>query len=165
MLKQEKIQIQHVYNFYVPNDRVIFDRLSTSLIHPTSGRLYNTTHPPKQDGKDDVTGEPLERFHEDSEKSVRKRLHVYKMFSGALVEYYHNKGIVSDIDASGTIQHVYDIIVKDMPEKLQWYNSLLSFMSVGNGLFSKGMPSSLLPGGLYVMKRALSLLTFGIVKL
>lgn len=35
-------------------------RVETRLIHPASGRVYNLkVNPPKEEGKDDVTGEPL----------------------------------------------------------------------------------------------------------
>ena len=46
--------------------------------HPASGRIYHVKfNPPKVDGKDDVTGEPLIQREDDKEETVRKRLEVY----------------------------------------------------------------------------------------
>ena len=42
------------------SDEVAEGRLRNRLVHKASGRVYNTvSFPPKEEGKDDVTGEPL----------------------------------------------------------------------------------------------------------
>jgi adenylate kinase len=45
-------------------------------------------NPPKADGRDDVTGEPLIQRDDDKEETVRKRLQVYQSQTRPLVDYY-----------------------------------------------------------------------------
>jgi adenylate kinase len=63
--------------------------MSGRRVHLTSGRTYHVRfNPPKVEGKDDVTGEPLVQRDDDREETVRKRLEVYHSQTKALVDYY-----------------------------------------------------------------------------
>ena len=56
-----------------------------------SGRSYHVIfNPPKEEGKDDVTGEPLVQRDDDKEETVRKRLEVYHSQTEPLIGYYKN---------------------------------------------------------------------------
>ena len=47
-------------------------------IHPASGRIYSYSYkPPKVEGKDDITGEPLVQRPDDDPEKVRIRLQAY----------------------------------------------------------------------------------------
>lgn len=71
------------------NDEEIIERLSGRRVHPASGRVYHLKYnPPKQDGKDDVTGEDLVLRDDDREETVRKRLEVYQQQTRPLVDFY-----------------------------------------------------------------------------
>ncbi len=55
-----------VVNVDVPDD-VILTRISDRWVHLPSGRVYNMSYnPPKMDGLDDVTGEPLTKRPDDN---------------------------------------------------------------------------------------------------
>ena len=55
----------------------------------TSGRTYHVKfNPPKAEGVDDVTGEPLVQRDDDKEDTVKKRLDVYTQQTRPLVDYY-----------------------------------------------------------------------------
>jgi len=57
--------------------------------HPGSGRNYHVKYnPPKVEGRDDATGEPLVQRDDDREETVRKRLEVYRAQTRPLVDYY-----------------------------------------------------------------------------
>ena len=87
-LKTEGIDIDAVINFDVADEEIIA-RLSGRRVHPASGRVYHIAHnPPKQEGLDDETGEPLVQREDDKEATVRKRLGVYHEQTKPLVEYY-----------------------------------------------------------------------------
>ena len=59
--------------------------------HPASGRTYHVKfNPPKVEGIDDVTGEPLVQREDDKEETVKKRLQVYSDQTRPLVDYYSN---------------------------------------------------------------------------
>lgn len=66
-----------------------------------SGRSYHKTFsPPKQDGVDDVTGEPLIQRSDDNSETLRKRLDSYHNSTVPVVGYYKSKGVWSGVDAA-----------------------------------------------------------------
>lgn len=84
----DKFDIDIVINLDVPFT-TITDRISKRWIHPASGRTYNLDFsPPKVEGIDDVTGEPLVQREDDKPDSVRKRLQLYSEMTEPLLDYY-----------------------------------------------------------------------------
>ncbi len=87
-LEDAGIAIDYVLEIAVP-DEVILERMSGRRVHMPSGRSYHIKHnPPKEEGKDDVTGEPLIQRDDDKEETVKKRLDVYHKQTEALVDFY-----------------------------------------------------------------------------
>jgi len=102
--------IRCVLNFSL-SDEIIVDRLSGRRVHKSSGRTYHVLYnPPKASGKDDITGEELIIRSDDQVDSVRKRLSVYYEQTAPLKEYYQNKGILHEVDATPSPDEVYDSI-------------------------------------------------------
>jgi len=87
-MKAADVRIDHVLEIDVADDEII-TRMSGRRVHPASGRTYHVKfNPPRVEGKDDVTGEPLVQRDDDREETVRKRLEVYRAQTRPLVEYY-----------------------------------------------------------------------------
>jgi adenylate kinase len=87
-MKAAGVKIDYVLEIDVPFDAII-ERMSGRRSHSTSGRTYHVKYnPPKVEGLDDVTGEPLIQREDDKEETVRKRLEVYSAQTRPLVEYY-----------------------------------------------------------------------------
>ncbi|MBS0407049.1 MAG: adenylate kinase [Proteobacteria bacterium] len=87
-MKSAGVKLDYVLEIDVPFDAII-ERMSGRRSHPASGRTYHITfNPPKVEGKDDVTGEPLVQRADDQEDTVRKRLDVYSQQTRPLVDYY-----------------------------------------------------------------------------
>lgn len=87
-LKDADIGLDFVLEIDVPSEEII-KRISGRRVHEASGRVYHVDfHPPKVEGKDDVTGEPLVQRDDDKEDTVRKRLEVYQSQTRPLVDYY-----------------------------------------------------------------------------
>ena len=87
-MKQAGVKLDCVLEIDVPFDAII-ERMSGRRSHPASGRTYHVKfNPPKTDGKDDVTGEPLVQREDDKEETVKKRLDVYSQQTRPLVAYY-----------------------------------------------------------------------------
>ncbi len=87
-LKNQDIKIDHVVELQVDDEEIV-KRMSGRRVHPGSGRVYHVVYnPPKQEGLDDVTGEPLAQRDDDHEDTVRKRLAIYHEQTKPLVEYY-----------------------------------------------------------------------------
>jgi adenylate kinase len=89
-MKAASVKLDYVLEIDVPFDAII-ERMSGRRSHPASGRVYHTKfNPPKVEGKDDVTGEPLIQRADDQEETVKKRLDVYSAQTRPLVAYYAN---------------------------------------------------------------------------
>jgi adenylate kinase len=89
-MKSAGVKLDYVLEIDVPFEAII-DRMSGRRTHPASGRTYHVKHnPPKIEGVDDVTSEPLIQREDDKEETVRKRLEVYSAQTRPLVDYYAN---------------------------------------------------------------------------
>src|SRR3978361_1763357 len=83
-------KLDYVREIDVPFEAII-ERISGRRSHPASGRTYHLKfNPPRAEGKDDVTGEPLIQRDDDREETVQKRLEVYAAQTHPLVDYYPN---------------------------------------------------------------------------
>ena len=89
-MKAAGVKRDYVLEIDVPFEAII-DRMSGRRSHPASGRTYHVKfNPPKVEGIDDVTGEPLVQREDDKEETVKKRLQVYSDQTRPLVDYYSN---------------------------------------------------------------------------
>lgn len=87
-MKDAGVAIDAVVDIDVPDDEII-KRMSGRRAHLASGRTYHIVfNPPKVEGKDDATGEPLVQRDDDKEETVKKRLDVYHEQTEPLIDYY-----------------------------------------------------------------------------
>lgn len=87
-MKEAGVKIDHVLEIDVDDEEIV-KRMSGRRIHEGSGRVYHVIYnPPKEEGKDDATGEPLMQRDDDQEATVRKRLAIYHDQTKPLVGYY-----------------------------------------------------------------------------
>ncbi|GAB3668091.1 adenylate kinase [Ramlibacter alkalitolerans] len=89
-MKAAGVKIDCVLEIDVPFAAIV-ERMGGRRSHPASGRTYHVKfNPPKAEGRDDVTGEPLIQRDDDREETVLKRLEVYAAQTRPLVDYYSN---------------------------------------------------------------------------
>jgi len=87
-MKNAGVDLDYVVEIDV-DDAEIIKRLSGRRVHTGSGRTYHVVfNPPKKEGVDDITGEPLIQRDDDKEETIRKRLEVYHTQTRQLVDYY-----------------------------------------------------------------------------
>ena len=87
-MKAAGVMLDAVVEIDVPEQDIV-ERMSGRRAHLPSGRTYHVKfNPPKVEGVDDVTGEPLVQRDDDREETVRKRLAVYQSQTRPLVDYY-----------------------------------------------------------------------------
>jgi len=87
-LRAKGVELDYVLEIDVSDEEII-KRMSGRRVHLGSGRTYHIVfNPPKVEGKDDVTGEPLIQRDDDKEETVRKRLAVYHSQTMPLIDYY-----------------------------------------------------------------------------
>jgi adenylate kinase len=90
-LDAAQVPIDAVVAIEVPDDEIV-RRLSGRRSHPASGRVYHLIHnPPKVDGLDDETGEPLIQRNDDREEVIRKRLKTFHAQTEILASFYSAK--------------------------------------------------------------------------
>ena len=113
-MKQAGVKLDCVLEIDVPFEAIV-ERMSGRRSHPASGRTYHVKfNPPKVDGKDDQTGEPLIQRDDDREETVLKRLQVYADQTRPLVAYYAkwaqddpaNAPRYRRIDGMGTVDEI-----------------------------------------------------------
>ena len=118
-LIERDINIDAVVEIDVP-DQDIIDRMAGRRMHPASGRNYHIIfNPPKNEGKDDITGEDLILREDDKPETVKDRLKVYADQTSPLVVFYSNLSTLSQlkyIKVSGTEtpSNVTQQILKDL---------------------------------------------------
>ncbi|WP_101759312.1 adenylate kinase [Oceanicoccus sp. KOV_DT_Chl] len=89
-LQAANVEIDVVLEIAVDDEEIV-TRMSGRRVHEASGRVYHTVfNPPKQDGLDDETGEPLLQRKDDAEDTVRTRLNVYHEQTEPLVAFYQD---------------------------------------------------------------------------
>jgi len=111
------VKIDHVIEINVADEEIV-KRIAGRRMHPQSGRTYHIEfNPPKSQGIDDDTGEPLIQRDDDKEDTVRKRLCIYHEQTKPLVGYYSATGRkvkFSSIAGIGTVDEitkkVFDIL-------------------------------------------------------
>jgi adenylate kinase len=117
-MKAAGVPIDAVVEIDVPDEEII-KRMSGRRAHLASGRTYHITfNPPKVEGKDDVTGEPLVQRDDDKEETVRKRLDVYHQQTEPLVKYYKDWAATGEagapkhirIEGVGKVEEIRDAI-------------------------------------------------------
>jgi adenylate kinase len=113
-LKAANVPIDYVLEIDVPDEEII-QRMSGRRVHPASGRIYHVKfNPPRSEGRDDVTGEPLVLRDDDREETVKKRLEVYRAQTRPLIDYYGKLAASGDkrapkyrkISGKGTVQDI-----------------------------------------------------------
>ena len=119
-MKEAGVKIDYVVEIAVPDEEII-KRMSGRRVHLPSGRTYHIIYnPPKEEGKDDVTGEPLVQRDDDKEEVVRERLKIYHEQTEPLVDYYKKWEASGDpnapkyirIDGIGTVDEIKQKIFK-----------------------------------------------------
>lgn len=120
---EKGIVFEKVVVLEVP-DELIKDRIVNRRVHTPSGRVYNTkTLPPKTEGLDDITGEPLTHRDDDKEEVIGKRLDIYKNVTEPIAQFLEAKNY-SIIKVDGTkeiaqqVELVRDYVLKSKKLKM-----------------------------------------------
>lgn len=97
--------IDRVVLFIVDEDEIV--RRIDGRRGCNQGHTYHLDdHPPSQPGVCDVDGEPLVQRPDDSEVVIRNRLKVYRRETEPLIGFYSERGLILEIKALGSVQHI-----------------------------------------------------------
>jgi len=97
------------------DDDVIIDRMSGRRVHKNSGRIYHIKYnPPKNEGLDDITNEPLSIRSDDKKETVKNRLKIYHDLTKPLINFYNIKNILFEVNGENEIENVFENIINKL---------------------------------------------------
>jgi nucleoside-triphosphate--adenylate kinase len=90
----EHVSLNLVLNLEVPEEEII-SRLENRRVHVASGRVYHLVwNPPKEEGRDNETGEALIQRPDDTREAIVDRLRNFRELTLPLIDYYDRKGVL-----------------------------------------------------------------------
>jgi len=107
LLDELELPIDHVISLRVPAEEVV-RRLSGRRTCSGCGAMFHTAFlPPKKAGRCDHCGGALVQRDDDREETVRSRLEVFARETEPLLDWYRQRGLLRDVDGSGTPEEVF----------------------------------------------------------
>jgi adenylate kinase len=105
MLDQNREKIDRVIYFHLNEDELV-RRIAGRWGCPSCQKVYHTmNNPPKRDGVCEC-GVALVQRKDDRPETVKERLVVYQNETSPLIKYYGDQGLLSKIEADGTVDEV-----------------------------------------------------------
>ena len=99
-------RVDHV-PYITASEAVLVDRLSGRWTCRTEGHVYHEKfNPPKSPGVCDLDGSELYQRDDDKSETVLRRIQVYSAQTAPLIEYYRQRGLLSEIDGAQPIEAV-----------------------------------------------------------
>ncbi len=112
MLAKWGKKIDYAIAIEVPDEELV-KRLTGRRTCKNCGMMYHIIFkPPKEEGKCDACGGELYQRADDNEETVRNRLKVYHESTAPLIDYYEKKGVLHRVDGMGSIDEIFERIVK-----------------------------------------------------
>jgi adenylate kinase len=110
VLKASQRPLHRVVNFQVPREAVI-RRLSGRRSCPKCQATFHVEFAPSKKGEAcDRCGETLMQRSDDKREAIETRLKVYEEQTAPLIQYYAHRGLLSELDASGSVDEVFEAL-------------------------------------------------------
>lgn len=110
-LKEKGQPLDRVINVTAPRSELV-RRLSGRRSCPKCQAVFHAeSAPPQRDGICDRCGTTLAQRNDDRKETVEARLTVYDEQTAPLIAHYRQRGLLSDLDGTGPIQHVQQRLV------------------------------------------------------
>ncbi|MBS5802064.1 MAG: adenylate kinase [Brachyspira sp.] len=107
----EKVDFRAIY--FDIDTNVLVERIVNRRSCPVCGEIYNLEFkPPKVAGHCDNDGAELTQRKDDTKEVAQARFDTYFHETAPLIDYYKNKGVLKTIDANGTIDEVWERLLK-----------------------------------------------------
>ena len=93
--------------------QVLIERIIYRQSCPVCGEIYNKKFKPsKVENKCDKCNVDLKTRDDDNEEIAKKRFETYFEQTAPLIEFYEKKGVLHKIDANGSIDEVWERLLK-----------------------------------------------------
>ena len=94
-------------------DEVLVDRVQGRVMCDKCGASFHLkNNPPAVEGVCDKCGGHLQARHDDRPETVRARLKVYHEQTDPVVDFYRDRGVLSEIDGTASIEAAAEEILK-----------------------------------------------------
>lgn len=112
VLRDRGLALHRVVNFKVSRDAVV-KRLSGRRSCPKCQATFHVEFAPsKKGGACDRCGEALVQRSDDQPQAIETRLKVYDEQTAPLIQYYEKQGVLSHLDAEGSVDAVQSSLTK-----------------------------------------------------
>ena len=109
--KNEKTNFMAIY--FDVDESVLITRIVNRRSCSVCGEIYNLKfHPTLVEGVCDKCGGELSRRKDDTEEIAKERFDTYFKETAPLIDYYKQKGVLKDLNANGTINEVWERLLK-----------------------------------------------------
>jgi adenylate kinase len=110
VLQTAQRPLHRVVNFQVPREDVV-RRLTGRRSCPKCQTTFHTEFAPSKTGNAcDRCGETLVQRSDDTREAIETRLQVYEEQTAPLIQYYARKRLLSELDASGSVDAVFEAL-------------------------------------------------------
>ncbi len=124
-LQAAKVPLDHIVEIAVPDNEII-KRISGRWLHPASGRIYHEIYnPPRVQGIDDVSGEPLLQRDDDKKETIIKRLEIYHKQTQPVISFYKSLAANSPdttcfncVDGTADVDTIFQQIIQLITKRI-----------------------------------------------
>jgi len=110
-LSNMTVQKEVVIYLKVGSEDTIVKRMLSRLTCSQCGAIYNIQqNPPKVESRCDICNGTIKQRSDDNSETVRKRIAVYREQTKPVINYYREKGVLHEIDASRSVEEVFNSI-------------------------------------------------------
>jgi adenylate kinase len=111
MLSEMNGQVKSVPYICVPED-VLIERLTGRWTCREAGHIFHEKYnPPRKPGICDFDGSELYQREDDKAETVKRRIRVYLEQTQPLIEFYRQRGVLTEVDGKKSIEQVtHDIL-------------------------------------------------------
>ena len=107
MLEKLKLKLDAVLNVEI-DDKILIDRIVGRRTCSVCKEGYHMTNKkPKVEGICDVCGGKIIQRVDDTEETIKNRLHVYHQLTEPVLTYYDKQGLIKNVSGRGNIEEIF----------------------------------------------------------
>lgn len=107
------INSEFVATYFDINENILIERIVNRFSCPKCGEIYNKKFKPsKKDDRCEKCDTLLSQRKDDTEEIAKERFKTFYNETAPLMEYYEKKGVLRRLDATGSIEEIFEKLKK-----------------------------------------------------
>lgn len=102
---------------------LVLKRLSGRRVCIECGHPYHVDAPPTNGWRCDVDGSPVVQRDDDTESAITRRLELYELETGPLIDFYDERGLLVPVNGVGSVDGVFERTMEALRERPPFANS------------------------------------------